>query len=411
MIGDSKNPGLYLLATADIFDYIKRNTNEGYSIEASYFEIYCGKLFDLLNSRKKLQAREDAKQNINIVGLKRYHVENPQNLFEMISLGNSIRVTSTTGKNSDSSRSHAILQIYINQNGKQKGLLSFIDLAGNERGADTYDHDVQTRIDGAEISKSLLALKECIRALDQDKKHVPFRGSKLTMVLKDSFIGKCKTVMIGTVAPTLENCEYTLNTLRYADRVKELKRDSKEKIQSNNELFLPRQAGNVRRFNSDKEVQQDRNSNEVFKQLVKNNKFESQENERRPPKPINRVPQDRSNSSAQNLRFQNNLNKDDNSFSVDRNENSMYKRKLIPALSVDNNTMGQPIEVLEVKHTQLINKIIEDEERIIRKHTNHINLMESSSEIVNSLGKRNDRGGSKTGIGRRGIHTTAGENS
>ena len=329
----------------------------------------------------------------------------------MISLGNSIRVTSTTGKNSDSSRSHAILQIYINQNGKQKGLLSFIDLAGNERGADTYDHDVQTRIDGAEISKSLLALKECIRALDQDKKHVPFRGSKLTMVLKDSFIGKCKTVMIGTVAPTLENCEYTLNTLRYADRVKELKRDSKEKIQSNNELFLPRQAGNVRRFNSDKEVQQDRNSNEVFKQLVKNNKFESQENERRPPKPINRVPQDRSNSSAQNLRFQNNLNKDDNSFSVDRNENSMYKRKLIPALSVDNNTMGQPIEVLEVKHTQLINKIIEDEERIIRKHTNHINLMESSSEIVNSLGKRNDRGGSKTGIGRRGIHTTAGENS
>ena len=111
MIGDSKNPGLYLLATADIFDYIKRNTNEDYSIEASYFEIYCGKLFDLLNSRKKLQAREDAKQNINIVGLKRYHVENPQNLFEMISLGNSIRVTSTTGKNSDSSRSHAILQI------------------------------------------------------------------------------------------------------------------------------------------------------------------------------------------------------------------------------------------------------------------------------------------------------------
>ncbi len=52
--------------------------------------------------------------------------------------------------------------------------MSFIDLAGSERGADTSDTGKQTRLDGAEINKSLLALKECIRALDQDKKHTPF---------------------------------------------------------------------------------------------------------------------------------------------------------------------------------------------------------------------------------------------
>jgi kinesin family protein 2/24 len=57
------------------------------------------------------------------------------------------------------------------------------------------------RIDGAEINKSLLALKECIRALDQDKGHLPFRGSKLTLVLRDSFIGPCKTVMVATICP------------------------------------------------------------------------------------------------------------------------------------------------------------------------------------------------------------------
>lgn len=89
----------------------------------------------------------------------RFPINSPEELFDFINQGNSIRVTSTTGKNLDSSRSHAILQMRIRKNGKKKGLFSFIDLAGNERGEDTYGHDVQTRIDGAEISKSLLALK------------------------------------------------------------------------------------------------------------------------------------------------------------------------------------------------------------------------------------------------------------
>lgn len=77
------------------------------------------------------------------------------------------------------------------------------------------DQNKQTKIDGAEINKSLLALKECIRALDQGKGHTPFRGSKLTMVLKDSFVGFCKTVMIGNVSPNVSSSENTMNTLRY----------------------------------------------------------------------------------------------------------------------------------------------------------------------------------------------------
>ena len=108
---------------------------------------------------------------------------------------------------------------------KYHGKMSFIDLAGSERGADTIDQNRQTRMDGAEINKSLLALKECIRALDLEKKHTPFRGSKLTQVLKDSFTGNSKTTMIANVSPAASCCEHTLNTLRYADRVKELKKD------------------------------------------------------------------------------------------------------------------------------------------------------------------------------------------
>lgn len=76
-------------------------------------------------------------------------------------------------------------------------------------------------MEGAEINKSLLALKECIRALDSDARHVPFRGSKLTAVLRDSFVGaEARTVMVANISPNAMSVEHTLNTLRYADRVK-----------------------------------------------------------------------------------------------------------------------------------------------------------------------------------------------
>ena len=79
--------------------------------------------------------------------------------------------------------------------GRLLGKLVLVDLAGSERAAETLSDDKATRHEGAEINKSLLALKECIRAMDLDSLHLPFRGSKLTQVLKDSFIGNSRTVM------------------------------------------------------------------------------------------------------------------------------------------------------------------------------------------------------------------------
>ena len=75
--------------------------------------------------------------------------------------------------------------------------MCFIDLAGQERGAATMDSAVSkaTQREGAEINKSLLALKECIRAMDEGKEHTPFRQSKLTLLLRSSFIGNTRTVL------------------------------------------------------------------------------------------------------------------------------------------------------------------------------------------------------------------------
>ena len=74
------------------------------------------------------------------------------------------------------------------------------------------------RMEGADINKSLCALNECIRPLDSDQGHIPFRGSKLAEVLRDSFFSDSHTVMISCISPNSGSCERTLNTLRYADR-------------------------------------------------------------------------------------------------------------------------------------------------------------------------------------------------
>ncbi|XP_075416162.1 kinesin-like protein KIF24 [Tenrec ecaudatus] len=229
MIGTHGNPGLYALAARDIFRQLEVSQPRRHLfVWISFYEIYCGQLYDLLSLRKRLFAREDSKHVVQIVGLRELQVDSVELLLEVILKGSKERSTGATGVNADSSRSHAIIQIQIKDSAKRTfGRISFIDLAGSERAADARDADRQTKMEGAEINQSLLALKECIRALDQEHTHTPFRQSKLTQVLKDSFIGNAKTCMIANISPSHMATEHTLNTLRYADRVKELKKGMK----------------------------------------------------------------------------------------------------------------------------------------------------------------------------------------
>ncbi|KAM8984920.1 kinesin-like protein KIF2A isoform 1-T1 [Guaruba guarouba] len=216
--------GIYALAARDVFLMLKKPNNKKLELQvyATFFEIYSGKVFDLLNRKTKLRVLEDGKQQVQVVGLQEREVKCVEDVLKLIDIGNSCRTSGQTSANAHSSRSHAVFQIILRRKGKLHGKFSLIDLAGNERGADTSSADRQTRLEGAEINKSLLALKECIRALGRNKPHTPFRASKLTQVLRDSFIGEnSRTCMIATISPGMASCENTLNTLRYANRVKE----------------------------------------------------------------------------------------------------------------------------------------------------------------------------------------------
>ena len=120
---DESNLGLYYLAALDIFDMIKLPEYSHLNVHVSLFEIYGGKLFDLLNDRKQIKCLEDSKGKVCYPGLTEHSVHVPEHVMHLIEEGSKSRSTGTTSRNADSSRSHAVLQIKLVKNtGRKKNV-------------------------------------------------------------------------------------------------------------------------------------------------------------------------------------------------------------------------------------------------------------------------------------------------
>ncbi|KAI5185644.1 kinesin family member 2/24 [Nematocida homosporus] len=200
----------------------------GGEIKVSFYEIYSNHIYDLLDKRKRIFAREK-EGVVSIVGIQERVTRTITEAMHWIQEGNAARSTGRTGANTNSSRSHALFRVR-----SHGGIFTFVDLAGSERGSERALEGQQLLVkrEGAEINKSLLALKECIRAMDRSATHLPFRHSKLTQVLKESLIGNSKCCIIATVSPESTSSEHTLNTLRYAYRIREIGQRSAESRES-----------------------------------------------------------------------------------------------------------------------------------------------------------------------------------
>ncbi|EFA81602.1 kinesin family member 10 [Heterostelium album PN500] len=228
MIGNEKSgPGVMVLTMRDLFEEVEKNNNK-LKISMSYLEIYNENIYDLLvNDSKPLGLREDASRQVVVADLTERYPTSSNEVFKMLEFGNTNRKQSPTNVNKVSSRSHAILQVFIrsaNTSGNvTSGKLSLIDLAGSERAAKTMNRGVRL-VEGANINKSLLSLANCINALaGKPGQYIPYRDSKLTRILKDSLGGNCKTVMIANISPNSTSYEETHNTLVYANRAKDIK--------------------------------------------------------------------------------------------------------------------------------------------------------------------------------------------
>ncbi|CDR38708.1 CYFA0S02e04786g1_1 [Cyberlindnera fabianii] len=234
--GTVDQPGIIFLTMKELFERIEElQDTKHVDVSLSYLEIYNETIRDLMqpdNGGKLLTLREDANKRITVSNLSTHRPQSVEDVMDMIIVGNRNRTSSPTEANATSSRSHAVLQINVTQKNRTADIkedhtfatLSIIDLAGSERAAATRNRGGRLQ-EGANINKSLLALGNCINALCDARRrnHVPYRDSKLTRLLKFSLGGNCKTVMIVCISPSSLHYDETLNTLKYANRAKEIK--------------------------------------------------------------------------------------------------------------------------------------------------------------------------------------------
>ncbi|CAB3377762.1 Hypothetical predicted protein [Cloeon dipterum] len=220
-----------------------------FRVEAQFIELYNENLYDLLEPDRSMQEPKNIRIHgdhfggISVEGVNRTVVKIEEEAMSCLRNGALSRSTGETQMNQQSSRSHAIYTLHIQQRrlapeeseDKENGVTGdfetltskfhFVDLAGSERLHRTGATGERAK-EGISINCGLLALGNVISALgDKSKKvmHVPYRDSKLTRLLQDSLGGNSRTVMIACISPSTQDFMETLSTLKYANRARNIK--------------------------------------------------------------------------------------------------------------------------------------------------------------------------------------------
>lgn len=258
-------------------------------MRVSYLEIYNESIRDLLNpSNTNLKIQQDKIRGVYVTPLTEEVVTCPQDVLKIIGQGEANRHISSTDYNLHSSRSHTLFQMIIESREKtnntnnhtthrrtltQSGYgvksketvkisqLNLIDLAGSEKAATNEDR----RKEGSYINKSLLTLGTVISKLTETNGskspgHIPFRDSKLTRILQTALTGLAKVAVICTISPALQSIEESLNTLKFATRVKKITIHAKNDDVMDDKALIQKYRNEILQLKTKLKEQEDKDS-------------------------------------------------------------------------------------------------------------------------------------------------------
>lgn len=233
--GDKEYAGIIPRVMDDIFDGIHHMQAElEFLVKVSYVEIYLEKIRDLLApAANNLSVRESRDRGVWVAGTTEVCCASSDEMLAVMRLGGANRVIASTRMNNDSSRSHSVFIITIEQRNvgtgsTKSGKLFLVDLAGSEKVGKTQAKG-QTLKEAQHINKSLSALGSVMNALTsgQPNAHIPYRDSKLTRLLQDALGGNSETTLLVCGSVSSYNAEETLTTLRFGQRAKSIKNKPK----------------------------------------------------------------------------------------------------------------------------------------------------------------------------------------
>ncbi|KAG8380541.1 hypothetical protein BUALT_Bualt06G0026300 [Buddleja alternifolia] len=237
---DVSERGIMVRALEDII----AGTSASDSVEISYLQLYMESIQDLLAPEKiNIPIVEDAKTGeVSVPGVEIVKIRNLDHFLQILQLGESNRHAANTKLNTESSRSHAILMVYIRRFAEEKdqtnidqqkdtstdrhgrrlstirkSKLLIVDLAGSER-VDKSGSEGHLLEEAKFINLSLTSLGKCINALAENSSHIPIRDSKLTRLLRDSFGGSARTSLIVTIGPSSRHHAETASTIMFGQR-------------------------------------------------------------------------------------------------------------------------------------------------------------------------------------------------
>lgn len=245
-----RTKGIIPRSLDDLFARVAGDTEHRYLVTLSYVQIYCELVHDLLagDAGSPLSLREDASGGVYVDGASAVRVTSTRECMMLVREGNQNRATASTRMNAHSSRSHAVLYVTVERRSREvpsddalgtkggaggkrgssdaeaqmvTGTLFLVDLAGSERAKKSGVTGMRLNELKA-INLSLSSLGNCIAALAEKKKHVPYRDSKLTRLLQGSLGGNAKTALVVNIAPTADDVGETLSTLAFGQRARKV---------------------------------------------------------------------------------------------------------------------------------------------------------------------------------------------